>query len=417
MSGYWRSATTVAVLVLATVGIRAHESIPYQYVLHPAAVIAYIGGFFILLNSSIGVIWRALVDRLTVLLGAYFAWALVTAPFALWPQLALTTVRVAPATAAMVIAVLACRPVRPALSKVVWGFCLAAAVLGFGSLLRARYLIDGAGLRLSTVGLFDPNDLAAVMDIAFPFALGLLLRERGAKRLLAVCLAVLYAVVVVRTASRGGTLALVVGVLVFAFTVRGKSKVLLVVALTIAPIVTWSLAPEPFRARMHTMVDMDQDYNYTFYTGRKQVWARARRYIFEHPVAGVGAGNFPIAEGESAAALGRPTKWSAAHNAYLQAFAELGVVGGAIYLAILVTAASRAWPMWRRRRGAPRDMQRPEYLAALAAFAISAYFLSHAYFYPLFALCAVITLAHRTLVKEAGFARPARHTWSRYTGW
>jgi O-antigen ligase len=186
-------------------------------------------------------------------------------------------------------------------------------------------------------------------------------------------------------------------VLVFAFPV-GRSVPLLL-ALVASLTIGWFLAPAAFRDRMNTVSSLEEDYNYTSYVGRKQIWKRGFQYILEHPVAGVGAGNFPIAEGDFAAALGRPSKWSTAHNAYIQAFAELGLVGGGIFMAILLISASRALLLWRRST-AGAGWHMPEYFASLMAFAFSAFFLSHAYFYTLYALCAVIALAYRARLRQ-----------------
>jgi hypothetical protein len=55
----------------------------------------------------------------------------------------------------------------------------------------------------------------------------------------------------------------------------------------------------------------------------------------------------------------------------------------------------RAW-RWRNRDRTPNAFHRPEFLAGLSGFAVGAYFLSHAYFWPLFGLVALIALAAKT---------------------
>ena len=88
-------------------------------------------------------------------------------------------------------------------------------------------------------------------------------------------------------------------------------------------------------------------------------------------------------------------KWSASHNAYLQALVDLGVVGFLLFTGILVSFGRRAFRFWRRAgtNGHPR---RPELLAALAAFCVAAFFLSLAYAYMLLCLLGLIALADRT---------------------
>jgi O-antigen ligase len=385
--------TPSAIALLAFVGLRVHESIRYLALVHGGAIITYGAAALAVTKAQPNALRFASRDRVTQLTAAYFLWALVTAPFALWPALAFSVAKFAPIVLLMVVVVLMCPPRKTVVVTIVWGFCVAAAILGLESMLFGSYVAEATGGRLRTSGGLDPNDLAAIMALSFPLALGIITRQHGLKRALGVLMAAFYVVVIMLTASRGGLLALAAGTVIFAFSLRGKQFVLVTLSLLVAATIAWRAAPDTFRERMLTLSTISEDYNFTLYTGREQVWRRGRGYFFEHPFAGVGAENFPVAEGDYAATLGRPAKWSAPHNAYLQAFAELGVVGGVLFLSLMGLTARRAYALWRR--DGPNGRHRPEFLASLGAFASSACFLSHAYFYALFGLCAVISLAHR----------------------
>jgi O-antigen ligase len=255
------------------------------------------------------------------------------------------------------------------------------------------------------------------MAITIPIAIGVARRERGKRRLFALGVTLVFSAVVVKTGSRGGALALIAGAVVFALGFGGARKFYALAGLAITLMVGWAASPPDFRARMQSLTNVEDDYNYTAYGGRKQIWKRGRGYIMQHPLTGVGVGNFPIAEGEYARQLGRPAKWSAPHNAYLQAFSELGIPGGLIFVGLLFATAKRAWPMWRQTRSSG-EWHRPEYLAALAAFAAGGYFLSQAYFYLLFGLCALIALADRArLLDRVGAHSGATQSVARSAGW
>jgi O-antigen ligase len=258
--------------------------------------------------------------------------------------------------------------------------------------------------RLTSGGGYDPNDLAALLAFTAPLAAGIALRERGKQRLAALATLPLLALIIAKTASRGGVLALVVGMGVFILGQRGKRRVMLIVLAIIAAAGMWSFGPPVFRARLLSMTELQNDYNFSAYTGRKAVWSRARGYFLEHPITGVGYENFPVAEGETWERIGMAGKWSAAHNSYLQAFAELGMIGGCLFLALLLSAGRRAYALWKRsaRRAALGIPDRPEMLAALMAFCTSAYFLSHAYLWALFTLLGLIFMSER--VTRAEFA-------------
>src|SRR5690606_29358979 len=97
-------------------------------------------------------------------------------------------------------------------------------------------------------------------------------------------------------------------------------------------------------------------------------------------------------------------KWSTAHNAYVQVFAELGTIGGSIFVLILLGAARTALPFWRanpRKQERAPPIHRPEFLASMTAFAGGAYFLSHAYFMPVYAVLGIIALADRVRAAES----------------
>jgi O-antigen ligase len=255
--------------------------------------------------------------------------------------------------------------------------------------------------RLRSVGLFsDPNDLASVIATAVPFAMAVVMRTHRPRDRAAAGLAlVLLIVSLVATGSRGGTLALAAGATVFALGMRGERGFVMILLMVAGGVAAWSTAPASFKDRMLSLTSLETDYNTTSDSGRKAVWRRGRLYFRQNPILGVGAGNFATAEGAYKEETGGSGKWSAPHNAYVEAFAELGVVGGGTFVLLLLTAAKLSLPMWRppsRRGRGPPALYRPEFLSSLAAFSTGAVFLSHAYFLPLFGVLGFIALADRT---------------------
>jgi O-antigen ligase len=400
---YWGGAARVAMVIVAVLGVRVHEAIPYVQYARPVVLAVCVGGFLLVTKSSRAALRDAVRDRTAMLALAYVLWMFVTVPFALWPGQAFGISQITLLSWTMIVAVLLCEP-RPQLLR----FTSTAFVASIG-VLGALVLMQGGGGRLGTRGTMDPNDLAAVMAMGLPFALGMAVRDRGLRRLAALAAALIMAAVVVRTESRGGTIAFVLGAVIFSLGLPGRRKFVLLAAIVLAGIGAWSLATPDFRDRISSITSLDQDYNYTEYGGRKQIWARARGYIAEHPVTGLGAGNFGVAEGATAREHGQPAVWAATHNAYLQAFAELGVLGGVLFLSLVITSAYRGWKLWRGRVN-ETPTRRPEFFASVCAFATSAYFLSHAYFFTFFALCALTALADRarTANPDSAWGAPRR---------
>jgi O-antigen ligase len=390
---YWPHAPAVALVMLGIIGMRIHENVPGISLLHPAAIASYGGLGLLLLASSPKVIEAAFKEPMIKLMAAYWGWALLTAPFALWPGMAFATVRTGLSALMLAVAFLLCAPTIRNVAICSRSFLWLCVLLGIVVLLNGVATTDEGLARLTTESSLDSNDLAALMAMALPFGLAGIVRHKGWHRAAALLATGICAFVIMRTGSRGGTVAMLVAAVLFVTSFSGRRKALALLLLSLSLVGGWSLAPQSFRDRITTIASPEEDYNYTAYSGRKQIWARARGYILEHPVAGVGIGNFPIAEGDYAAALGRPAKWSAAHNAYVQAFAELGTIGGTIFLLMLGTGVIRAWRLRKPGLQATGSWY-PEYLPSLGAYCTSAYFLSHAYFYPLFGLLAIVSLTY-----------------------
>lgn len=89
-------------------------------------------------------------------------------------------------------------------------------------------------------------------------------------------------------------------------------------------------------------------------TGRLRIWKRALRMIADHPIRGVGPGNFQ--EVFQAKYVSDPNEdlrraGVHAHNLWLHQFAELGLPGGAVYAALWVAVLMLCWRSARERPG------------------------------------------------------------------
>lgn len=401
-AGYYPGAVPLVIAMMTVVSARMHEMVPGISALKPVFTLTVVSFAMLFSSTSAAVRNAAFGDKQAKRIIAYNVFIAATAPFALWMGPSVGTAKgLLPATL-FFIAFLLLPPRREILDRLQIAFVL--VVLTF-SVYAQAFGSSWNGRLSSPSGSFDSNDMASIMAMAFPMSAGLLARSvPGRARWIALAAVVALALGVIATGSRGGTLALLAGVIVFAAGMKGERGMLVVLALIAGGAVAWATAPENFRTRMRSITNLENDYNYTEETGRKQVWARGRQYWRENLLIGVGANNFPVAEGSYYSADDRRGKWSQAHNAYIQAFAELGTIGGVIFVAILLGAARTALPMWRQRRkdvtrGPPLD--RPELLASLAAFAAGAYFLSHAYFNPMFTVLGLIALAARIRAVEA----------------
>ena len=401
---YWRGAPWLAMGLVAIVVARFQEVVPAIQVVRPA-LIGSAAVLLILLLKANGASWQRMFGFTTTrLVCAYVAWAAVTVPFAYWPGFAFTTVVGLLPVSAMFMAIIMCGPTRANLDKLQLAFVLALAVFAAGSLLwgpRVANRVGGVGLT------YDPNDMATVLAVGFPLAVGLVGRAAGVRRLLLLAVILAFGAAVAASASRGGMVAFGVGAVVLAAGQPGTKRIMYLTALGLGAIVVWFSAGPVFRERAATLLTVQSDYNLQDRNnGRIAIWKRGVTYFLDHPVLGVGAGNFEVAEGVALAARGELGRWSSSHNAYIQAFADLGAVGGAVFLSLLGVSGWQARRLWRppRSRLSP-SFHRPELLAAVCAFGVGACFLSFAYSGTLIGLVGFITLVTDTARTELGPAR------------
>ena len=393
------------IALTATAGARVHELIPLAPKTRPVLLLTYIITPFVLLGVRPSLMREATRTPLFRVFTLFALWAAVGVPFAVYPSAALTNLQLFLPGFAIVLMTLLAPPVKPTIDRLQGWFAIGCVITGG----LALVLGGGSSDRVGTSGSLDANDLAAVMAMAVPLALGMATRARGIAKLAWLGAMSILLAVYASTGSRGGTIAIVVGTVVFVLGQGGSRRLTYALLCLVAGATTWTFAPETLRTRVTSFVHGQSDYNETDYTGRKAVWARARGYIAERPLFGVGLNNFPFMEGETCRRLfpDQGCKWSATHNSYLQAASELGLPGGALFIALLSVGFVNGYALWRPRRGKPKDpLHRPELLGSLVGFAAAATFLSLAYFHLTFALIALITVARRTRALAAAAEIP-----------
>jgi len=86
---------------------------------------------------------------------------------------------------------------------------------------------------------------------------------------------------------------------------------------------------------------------------RIQIWRRTLRMIADHPARGVGLGNFQyVFESRYNIDINDDLRRGVhAHNLWLQQFAELGLLGGALYVALWIRIIGLCWRSARERPG------------------------------------------------------------------
>ncbi len=126
-------------------------------------------------------------------------------------------------------------------------------------------------------------------------------------------------------------------------------------------------------------------------SGRSEMWRVAIDAFGEDPVAGHGAGTYRFSWNELREI---DLRLLDAHSLYLEAFAELGLIGGLIVLGLIGTILWTGFAAWRAASGARRELH-AALLAVCLAFAVGA---GIDWFWEIAAVGAVFFLAAGALV-------------------
>ncbi len=386
-----KAALYLAALLVIVLAIRIHEAVPLLAKLRPALLLSFLAVPFALVRTPKAVFSELIQKPLARYMLAYAALAVATVPFSLWPGQSATSARGLGIGVALAFVIAA----SPATERAI---TFLETSLGVGAAAYAIALIQtgvpGPDGRLSLPwGTLDSNDVAAMMAVAFPIIAARIVTRNGWQRLLSIGLVVTLMLAIIATRSRGGTLGLVAGAAIMVAGLKGGRRWGALFLLVAGFGAAWYFAGNDFRERMLTLGSLNEDYNTYSYVGRQAIWERGIGYMLSNPLLGVGIGAFPVAEGQALADMGLVGKWSAAHNAFVQAGAEMGV-GGLALLVAMIVLVGKTVIRWRNGPSGAGGA-RQEYIASIVAFSISAIFLSHAYSYLLFVIIGLTLLVDR----------------------
>lgn len=248
----------------------------------------------------------------------------------------------------------------------------------------------------------DPNDLALMIAISFPLCLALLLstKNRLLKAGWAVAMLVM-AYAIVQTGSRGGLLSIVVvtAVCLWEFAVLERRRYLLVAAALVVAVI-WQTSGGLVAARLKGTFDPDESVAkaYDSSVQRQEVFWRSIAVTAEHPIFGVGPGNFAQLSGS----------WHVTHNSFTQMSAEGGVPALVLYLLIL-WAGFKNVREFKRLRQKNANVLAKALLASLAGYVVGSFFATVAYqFFPYILVAYTTTLLW--IAKNAGSSSASRRS-------
>ncbi len=288
-----------------------------------------------------------------------------------------------------------------------WAFALGCAFLVYLSLFFFQVSsFGGVGpARLWHMYMYDANDINSILVIGFGIVALLAHTCTGAPRYAAIILMLAIGAATARSGSRGGFLGFVVVSAALLVTLNRVSVAKRVGFVGLIGLGVGLFAPAGYWDQMKTILTPTQDYNWSAEEGRRQIFNRGVGYMMEYPIGGLGINNFQRAEctispkAQGTLPYGGRLFCTAPHNSYLQIGAELGFPGIILWLVMILggivklrTLAKRLPSHWESGDSEARFLfHAPRYLAiCLTGFAVTSFFVSHAYLDPVYLLMALM---------------------------
>jgi putative inorganic carbon (HCO3(-)) transporter len=240
--------------------------------------------------------------------------------------------------------------------------------------------VDG---RIRWIGIFgDPNDFALLINSFFPFVL-VRFFEKGigvTQGLLLLIVGTINILAIYYTGSRGGFIALLLILAFFAFKRWGLVRGLVIGAVFFAAAI--AIAPGRF---------MDLSPHGASASGRIYAWIDGLVMLRRRPLFGVGFDRFTIVHGR------------AAHSAFIECMAELGLAGYLAWISIIFTSFKDISHVIGTSSSESLVKYAKVFQLSLVGFLGSAFFLSQAYspvFYILVAFATKISAISDPAIKR-----------------
>lgn len=327
-----------------------------------------------------------------------FLWLLaiatITTPLGIWHSNSVHYLLDYYKDAVLVFLIIATTRTPADLERVIWAFVVNTVIL-----VAVLFQYGDTGVGAVKLG---KNEIA--MTAVMALGLAWPMETHGFRRLLKLAVMLFLVAGVLHSVSRGSYLGL--GALGFVWLYQRFGHRVLPTALlgVVLALGTYAVLPPSAKATIGTIIHYRQDYNLTSSQGRIEIWKHALIVIRNHPLDGVGIGNFPMAEGQLHPDGGR---WMDAHNAGLQIASELGVFGLLVFLWMLRRMVVTGLRVGREARGTLQQCGHAVFLATIA-YLVTGFFLSQAFSVILYAVLAMAVVMDRLLPKAEEGARVVR---------
>ena len=212
----------------------------------------------------------------------------------------------------------------------------AMTLAGVTSVVMGRLFVshDNEGrvsLAFGTIG--NANDFAAHLLLLLPFILFFVMSPSRSRILRAVfSLAIPYGLyVILSTASRGALVALSVGFLFILWRATLKVRLIALVGVPVAAVIIFAILPQAIVDRLQTFSASSNQSEASARDAAESADSRlyllttSLKFAVEHPIFGVGPGQFSSFEGKTSRQAGQHGVWQSTHSIFTQIASECGL--------------------------------------------------------------------------------------------
>ena len=217
-------------------------------------------------------------------------------------------------------------------------YVLGTFVSGTDTIYRFLAHQEAAYQRYAGSGL-DANDLGLIMALSIPVSYHLLIQEKGRMVWVYRLQIILAVTTILLTASRGATLACLVALAIVPLThtrLTARKRIALFLTLSLLISGVLLLVPASSWERLSTV---PSEVEHGTLTGRTIIWKAGWQIFREHPFVGIGSNAFRLIVSR---VLEEPIRLDnlespapPAHNTFLSVLVEQGVIGFAVFCAML----------------------------------------------------------------------------------
>ena len=232
-------------------------------------------------------------------------------------------------------------------TRLAWVLSIASAVTGA---LAVESFLSGDSFA-ARLPFGDPGDIGFILATTLPFTFWLT-RERGARRALAVVLIAVILVAAVLTLSRGTIVGLGAG-LVWILLSDPRRSLRVVLAGAVVAVVGFAAIIHFEHNRIQASLEGKAQVAQENVDARLAAWSAAARFSVDHPLLGIGPGNFRLRYPEYADVPAGVSTLSVVHNSFLDIAAEIGPLAMMLFVAYIVLVFHRLTIAVRDSRGPP----------------------------------------------------------------